>query len=152
MRSLRQRIFQSWFRFSRPMTLGVRAMVERSDGRILLVRHTYTKGLFFPGGGVEKAERIATSLLRELKEEGGVELTGTPRLVGIYSNQAIFPNDHVVFYHLKPDDWTAGKATGIGEISERVWADPLDLPEDATPATKRRTAEIFANGSNDGYW
>ena len=72
MQKLRQRVF----RFRRPMTLGVRAVVERSDGNILLVRHTYTKGLFFPGGGIEKGERAETSLLRELKEEGGVELTG----------------------------------------------------------------------------
>ena len=56
------------------MTLGVRALVERSDGKVLLVRHTYTKGLYLPGGGVEKGEIASVSLLRELKEEGGVEL------------------------------------------------------------------------------
>ena len=92
MQKLRQRVFQAWFRFRRPMTLGVRAVVERSDGKILLVRHTYTKGLFFPGGGIEKGERAETSLLRELKEEGGVELTGAARLLGIYSNDPAFCN------------------------------------------------------------
>jgi 8-oxo-dGTP pyrophosphatase MutT (NUDIX family) len=152
MARIRQRIFQAWFRFRRPMTLGVRALVERSDGKVLLVRHTYTKGLYLPGGGVEKGEIASVSLLRELKEEGGVELTGTPRLVGIYSNEAIFPNDHVVFYHLRPGDWVGGEATSVGEISETVWADPHALPEDTTPATQRRVAEIFAGGPNDGYW
>ncbi len=152
MQKLRQRVFQAWFRFRRPMTLGVRAVVERSDGKILLVRHTYTKGLFFPGGGIEKGERAETSLLRELKEEGGVELTGAARLLGIYSNEPAFPNDHVLLYHLRPEDWAAGEPTSFGEISERVWASPFDLPEDTTPATRRRAAEVFEAGPNDGYW
>lgn len=149
---LRNRIFQSWFRLSRPMTLGVRAIVEAGDGRILLVRHTYTKGLFLPGGGVEKAETAHTALRRELKEEGGVELVVEARLHGIYSNHGAFPNDHVLLYCLTPDHWQAGEATSRGEISEIVWADPLDLPGDVTPGTGRRVAELYAGGSNDGYW
>lgn len=149
---LRNRIFQSWFRLSRPMTLGVRAVVERADGRILLVRHTYTKGLFLPGGGVEKAETAHTALLRELKEEGGVELLATARLHGIYSNHGVFPNDHVLLYRIAPAQWQAGEATSRGEIAEIVWAHPLDLPADITPGTGRRLAELYEDGPNDGYW
>lgn len=149
---LRNRVFQSWFRFRRPMTLGVRGIVENGEGRILLVRHTYTKGLFLPGGGVEKAETAHTALLRELKEEGGVELVNAARLVGIYSNHGVFPNDHVLLYRLRPEDWRGGEPTSRGEISERIWADPLNLPEDVTPGTGRRVAEVFAGGGDDGYW
>lgn len=152
MSRLRNRLFQAWFRLSRPMTLGVRAAVERDDGRILLVRHTYTKGLFMPGGGVEKAETAHTALLRELKEEGGVELLAPARLHGIYSNHGVFPNDHVLLYRVRPEDWQAGEATSRGEISEIIWADPLDLPDDVTPGTGRRVAELYAGGPNDGYW
>ncbi|MEM9842987.1 MAG: NUDIX domain-containing protein, partial [Pseudomonadota bacterium] len=36
------------------MTLGVRAIVENAEGQVLLVRHTYTPGLYLPGGGVER--------------------------------------------------------------------------------------------------
>ena len=42
-----------WFRLSRPMTLGARGVVLDPDGRILLVKQTYTRGWLLPGGGVE---------------------------------------------------------------------------------------------------
>lgn len=153
MSKIRTRIFQSWFRFSRPMTLGVRAIVENEHGNVLLVRHTYTAGLFLPGGGVEKGERAETSMRRELVEEAGVDITGTPALVGVYSNHRIFPNDHVLLYRLAHDAWTACDPTSRGEISERVWVDPSSPPDDATPGTLRRLAE-HASGerASDGYW
>ena len=44
MPSLRTRLFHAYARLRRPMTLGVRGLVENSDGQILLVRHTYISG------------------------------------------------------------------------------------------------------------
>ncbi len=102
MARIRTRIFQSWFRLSRPMTLGVRAVVENEAGEVFLIRHTYTPGWYLPGGGVEKAETSLYSLERELLEEGGFTLTSPPDLVGIYSNHFVFPNDHVVLYRAIP--------------------------------------------------
>ena len=66
---IRTRIFQAWFRFSRPMTLGARGIVENESGEVLLVRHTYTRGLYLPGGGVERGETVMQALIRELAEE-----------------------------------------------------------------------------------
>ncbi|WP_084391903.1 NUDIX domain-containing protein [Henriciella pelagia] len=152
MPKLRTRMFQSWFRMSRPMTLGVRAMLEDSQGRVLLVRHTYTSGLFLPGGGVEKGEIAEVSLRRELIEEAGAEIVGAPRLIGIYSNHRVFPNDHVVLYRLDAEAWQAREPTSRGEISQRLWIDPVSPPEDATPGTKRRLAEVYGGGVSDGYW
>lgn len=134
------------------MTLGVRAIVERGDGKILLVRHTYVSGLFLPGGGVEKAETAYAALRRELKEEGGVQLEQPAGLVGIYSNHGVFPNDHVLLYRIGPGGWAQGQATSTGEIAERLWVDPLSLPAGVTPGTARRLAEVFDGGPNDGYW
>ena len=152
MASIRTRLFQTWFRLTRPMTLGVRAVVENSDGTVLLVRHTYTKGLYFPGGGIEKGETAMQALRRELSEEAGVEPVPSPQLVGVYSNHYAFRNDHVLLYHVPHGSWETGETDNAGEISELVWADPSEPPGDTTPGTLRRLREMYAQGPNDGFW
>lgn len=150
MGNLRNRLFQSWFRLSRPMTLGVRALIVREDGHVLLIRHTYTPGWFLPGGGVEKAEPAIEALRRELIEEVGVTMTAPPALVGVFSNHPVFPNDHVLFYRV--EDWEQGEATSKGEIAEARWIDPQDPPEGVTPGTLRRLKEFLISGPAADYW
>lgn len=143
-----------WFRLSRPMTLGVRAIVENSDGEVLFVRHTYTKGLFFPGGGVERGETAEVSLVRELEEEAQVQVTGKAALLGIYSNHQYFRNDHVLLYRIAADAWTQAQSGRLNthEISEIVWADPLAAPQDVTPGTARRLKEVYQATSRSAFW
>jgi 8-oxo-dGTP pyrophosphatase MutT (NUDIX family) len=134
------------------MTLGARTVVENQAGQVLLVRHTYTKGLYFPGGGVEHGELIFDAMRREIEEEGGVRLTGPARLVGIYSNHRFMRNDHVALYQIAAADWEPfGDPIGL-EISECVWCDPLAPPEDATAGTKRRLAELYRGGTVSLHW
>lgn len=152
MGKVRMRMFQSWFRLTRPMTLGVRACVYREDGRVALVKHTYTPGWYFPGGGVERAETAAFALERELVEEVGVKITGMPSLVGVFSNHRVFPNDHVLFYALAAGEWTACEATSRGEIEAVCWVKPDAAPEDATPATRRRLLEISSAKARSDIW
>lgn len=38
------RLFHVWLRLTRPMTLGVRILVQDKNGKVLLVRHGYIKG------------------------------------------------------------------------------------------------------------
>ena len=149
---LRTQLFRTWFRLSRPMTLGARAIVEREDGCVLLVRHTYTPGLLFPGGGVERAETILSSLYRELEEEGGVRISSEPTLIGIFSNHKIMRNDHVALYRVKSGTWTTFRDPIGREISELVWCDPNAPPDDATPGTKRRLAELYCGADPGQYW
>ncbi len=149
---IRTRIFQSWFRVSRPMTLGVRAWVERVDGRVALVRHTYTPGYYFPGGGVERGEPALAALQRELEEEIGAMLTGAVDLVGIYSNHRAFPNDHVLFYRVAPSSWIAGAPTSRGEIAEIIWVEPSAPPPAATRGTRRRFEEMREGASPPADW
>ncbi len=68
---------------------------------MLLLRHTYTPGWHFPGGGVEQLETCAQSLIRELKEEAGIETEASAlELVSVHANHAFFPNDHVLVYRV----------------------------------------------------
>lgn len=133
------------------MTLGARVVVENEDGQVLLVRHTYTKGLYLPGGGVEHGETVLESMRRELEEEGGIRLTGVATQIGIFSNHRLMRNDHVILYRARAGTWSiCGDPIGR-EISENVWCDPLSPPDDATPATKRRLQELFAGAAPSVY-
>ena len=152
MADLRTQLFRTWFRLSRPMTLGVRAIVENADGEILLVRHTYTEGLHFPGGGVEHAETVYESMVRELEEEGGVRVTGEAGLIGVFSNHRHMRNDHVLLYQINAEAWVpCGDPIGR-EISEIVWCDPAKPPADTTAGTQRRLTEMITGSSAAAHW
>src|SRR5690242_808658 len=81
-----ERVAKVFRRARWPLTIGVRTIVRDEGGRILLVRHTYSAGWHFPGGGVNKRETALDAAVREVREEAQVELTAPPRLVGIYLN------------------------------------------------------------------
>ncbi|MEO1552973.1 MAG: NUDIX domain-containing protein [Pseudomonadota bacterium] len=152
MTDIRTHLFRLWFRVSRPMTLGARAVVENQSGQVLLVRHTYTKGLYLPGGGVERGETVYQTIRKELEEEGGIRLLRDPNQMGIFSNHQIMKNDHVVLFRVEAGSWEPCGAPNGREIAETVWCDPLAPPEDATPATKRRLQEVFAAVSPTAHW
>ncbi|MFZ9500262.1 MAG: NUDIX domain-containing protein [Beijerinckiaceae bacterium] len=146
----RARAMHVWFRFARPMTLGVRAVVAR-EGRVLLVRHTYVSGWHLPGGGVEKGETAAQALAREVEEEGAVRLTGTPALHGLFFNRRASPRDHVLVYVALDFEVLGRRAPDI-EIAEAAFF-PLDaLPEGVSQATRARLGEVFGGAPVDPYW
>jgi ADP-ribose pyrophosphatase YjhB (NUDIX family) len=123
-------------RITRGMTLGVRGMVLNEVGEVLLIQHTYVHGWYMPGGGVELGETAEEALGRELVEEAGVKVTGSPRLLGVYTNHARFRGDHVLLYRI--DAWEPCPATSRGEILEVGWFAPDALPEGTTEATRQR--------------
>ncbi len=149
---MRTRLFQSWFRLTRPMTLGVRGLVSDHEGRVVLVRHTYVDGWFLPGGGVERAETVVAALERELAEEAGVRIVSEPRLMGVFSNHRSFPNDHVLLYAVDADAWTPCDTDCAGEVAEICWIDPTRPPDGTTPGTRSRLEEWASGASMTAYW
>ena len=59
-------------------TVGAMAIIERPDGAVLLVRHSYRKRWGVPGGLMKRREHPEVGLRREVQEEVGVEVTTTP--------------------------------------------------------------------------
>lgn len=137
-------------RQTRGLTLGVRGLVFDSEGRVLLVEHTYTHGWFLPGGGVEKGETAEGALARELVEEGGVRLTGPARLISFHSNEAVYPGDHILVYRC--DHWEACPPTSRGEIADLGWFLPEALPNGIMPGHRRRIEEAFGVRPVDVLW
>ena len=64
-------------------TAGAVTLIEREDGRILMVRLAYLKGWSLPGGHLDKHEAAAAAAVREAREEVGltVDLLGDPAVV-----------------------------------------------------------------------
>lgn len=132
------------------MTVGVRAAVIVED-RVFLVRHTYVPGWYLPGGGVDASETVPEALGRELREEGNLELTGEPTLLGILNNRELSRRDHVAFYLVREARQIAPKRPDH-EIAEAGFFALDALPDDLTPATRRRLDEIAGRRQADGLW
>ncbi|HXQ13746.1 MAG TPA: NUDIX domain-containing protein [Caulobacteraceae bacterium] len=142
--------YQAWSRRTRGMTLGVRALVLDGEGRVLLVRHTYSRGWHMPGGGVERGETAALAMQRELMEEAGIKATAPLVLVSIHSAEAHFRGDHILFFRVPA--WEACAPTQTGEIAEAGWFSPDALPEGTTAGTRKRIAEALANTAAHPHW
>ena len=148
---LRVRLLHWSFLLTRPMSLGVRAIVISPDDEILLVRHGYVSGWHFPGGGVEVGETCLESLKRELEEEAHIAIEGPPALHGIFFKTQTSRRDHVAAYVVRsfrvlgerPPDW---------EIAEARFFPRLALPEGTTRATRARLAEIFDSAPLSERW
>jgi ADP-ribose pyrophosphatase YjhB (NUDIX family) len=74
------------------IVVAVTAFVLDKDGRVLLIRRTDNGLWAIPGGAQDIGEYIADTVVRETKEESGIDVKVTG-VVGIYSN----PN-HVMAY------------------------------------------------------
>lgn len=140
-RTLFSRALHSYFLMARGLTLGVRAIVRSDDGKFLLVRHTYTPGWHFPGGGVEKGETAVASLENELLQETGLRLEGTPIFHGVFHNICVSRRDHVLVYVCNVNGSVASKSTSV-EIAEIGYFGFDDLPDGTDLGTTRRIREV----------
>lgn len=122
---LRRRVVRA---LSPKYTVGAMCLIERSDGRVLLVRQTYRNRWGLPGGLVARREPPADAARREVAEEVGldVELVGEPAVVV----EAAFQRVDVVF-RARPAPGADPDALRIStaEIRTCEWFDPATLPE-----------------------
>ena len=133
------------------MSVGVRGVVSDEKGRILLIRHTYLRGWHFPGGGVDPGETAEAAVVREVREETGVRITGKPELLGVYLNRALNQRDHVLVFHC--EHWhREAEFQASHEIADAAFFDLQELPEDVSAGTARRIAEIFDGREPQADW
>ena len=145
-----RRVLQPLMRMTRGMTLGVRTVVSDGDGKLLVVRQSYTGGWIFPGGGVERGELPMAAARRETMEEAGVELRGEISLHGLYSNHAHFPGDYVAVYlahDFVQHDWKPSL-----EISACAFLTPDEIKADCSDAMLRRIDELSEMTNKSDTW
>jgi 8-oxo-dGTP pyrophosphatase MutT (NUDIX family) len=145
-----RRVLHLVWRFSRGLTLGVRAVVIDEAGRVLLVRHSYVSGWYLPGGGVEPGETLFEALARELREEGGIVLAGAPVLHGMFLNARVSRRDHVALFVVRA--FRQEHAVRRREIVEYGFFSPDALPAETSQATRARLAEVLGGAPVAERW
>ena len=141
----------TYWRFSRGMTLGVRAVVLDGHNQVFLIRHTYVPGWHLPGGGVETGETALEALDRELREEACIAMDGAPALVGVFYNRRISRRDHVLVYVVRGFHLT-GRRAPDREIAEAAFFALDALPSDTSRATRARLDEIAGRRPVAEWW
>jgi ADP-ribose pyrophosphatase YjhB (NUDIX family) len=68
----------------------------REDGRIVLIRRVDLDRWVLPGGFLDWGETLAEAGARETREETGLEVVRTGRLVGVYSAPDRDPRAHCI--------------------------------------------------------
>ena len=149
--ALVNRLMHFYWRFSRGLTLGARAVILDRDNRVFLIKHAYADGWQLPGGGVEAGETLLQALARELSEEGNIELTGPPVLHSVYFHPRYSNRDHVTLYVVRDFRQTAPPIPNR-EIAAHGFF-PLDaLPPDTTVGTRNRIAEVTTGKPPSERW
>ena len=149
------RLIHATARFTRPLTLGVRAVILDDAGgttQVFLVRHSYVPGWHLPGGAVEAGETVLEALVRETREECAIAIEhDAPRLFGLYFNRRLSRRDHVAVYVAREfrvlserePDW---------EILEARFHAVGALPEGTAAAARARLAEVLDGQVQASDW
>ncbi|MFT7839508.1 NUDIX domain-containing protein [Saccharothrix sp. BKS2] len=74
------------------IVVAVTAFVQDDQGRLLMIRRTDNDLYSIPGGAQDVGETIGHTVIREVKEETGIDVEPTG-VIGIYSDPA-----HVISY------------------------------------------------------
>ncbi|MEI6669378.1 MAG: NUDIX hydrolase [Acidobacteriota bacterium] len=103
------------------------------DGHVVLIKRRFAPlaGRWsLPGGGVEIGETLAAALVREMREETGLDVEVGP-LVDLFDRITIDADQRVQFHYVLADYLcrSIGGAMEAGsDVSEAVLVHPRDLP------------------------
>ncbi len=135
-----RKIFMLYWAIMKPLNLGVRVIVIYKN-EVLLVKHTYVKGYYFPGGGVSKSELFETAAKRELFEEVGITAHDLS-LFGVYQSvKEKKYTTNAVFIVTLPKRPTL--VIQKSELRDAQFFSTKNLPKDISPGTRRRIAEYL---------
>jgi len=113
---------------AKPWGLAVYAIIRDEAGRVLILRRSKMNRNFvgaweFPGGKQDAGESVDASIIRETREEAGIEICVTG-LAGATEFEAPEIRVVMLFFHAR---WVSGEAQVSGEHDEALWAGPEAL-------------------------
>jgi len=116
--------------------IGVGAVIEDEDGRILLVKHVPARGGFWqgkwicPGGELEPSETIEEGIRREVKEETQLEIDLLEPLPPF--DRIVRTQDEVSLHVIYIDylaRTTGGELKPESDVGEAIWIEKEHIPE-----------------------
>jgi ADP-ribose pyrophosphatase YjhB (NUDIX family) len=121
--------------------VGALATIFDEQGRVLLVHQTYAGNKWaWPGGAVEENESPWVAVVREVKEETGLDVE-IARLVSVYS---FADRNGIGFQFLCRVVSGELQVDGV-EISEARFFAPAHLPVPMTKPARQRLLDALAN-------
>jgi 8-oxo-dGTP pyrophosphatase MutT (NUDIX family) len=128
---------------------GVSAIILTPAG-VLLQRRNDNRLWGLPGGGVEPGESVTEAVVREVREETGLEVAPL-RLIGVYSAPDLgqivtYPDGNVIHSVSASFECViTGGALACGEESLALaWFDPERLPPEVMPMHRVRIVDALA--------
>lgn len=131
----------------KPVTFGVRVIIMKENS-ILLVKHRYDDFWYLPGGKIRKKEMEEVAAKREILEECYISITDFDGVLGRYKNSGEGKKDNITVLITK--HWEQNKSKQNIEIEKARFFEMKNLPENVSPATKRRINELLS-GQKETY-
>jgi len=130
-----------------PFTGGDGAVIDPTDGRLLLIRRADSGQWAMPGGALEVGETPAEGVIREVREETGI-ICEANRLAGVFDSRLCGTTSRHHLYHFVFLCTPLNRAAPVppltpGEILETAWVGADEIPADLYPGHAVRIANAF---------
>ena len=126
---------------NRRFSLGAFAVIQNADGHVLLCHRRDMDLWNLPGGRVETGELPTEAVIRETREETGLEIAAA-RLTGVYGKAGV--NDLVFVFRCVV---TGGALTKGEEADDLQYFEPGQFPPNTIELHIQRIADALGNGS-----
>ena len=115
-----------------PFVIGVFAFIFKGEEQVLLGRRRDFDVWNLPGGGLQQGETVTEGIVREVKEETGLDVE-VERLVGIYSKP--YRDEVVLAFQCHP---VSGELRSTEEAVEWCYFSVDELPRNLLPKHRER--------------